>query len=92
MNPRKDFNPFVPVEDWYENYWLRPGPVKQSTSFRRPRGVMAMVHRATQLAFQWSAWVQRRDKVAPEANQILTSSALHGARRHGRGETRAFPP
>jgi hypothetical protein len=87
MNPRNDFNPFVPFDDWYENYWLRPEPVKQSTGFRRPRGVMTMVHRATQLAFLWPAWVQRRDDVAPGANQMLTSSVFHGARRRGRGGT-----
>jgi hypothetical protein len=87
MNPRNDFNPFVPVDDWYENYWLRPELVRQSTGLRRPRGVMTIVHRATQRAFQWPAWVLRRDQVAPGANQTPTSSVFHGARGHGRGGT-----
>ena len=87
MNPRTSFNPFVPIDDWYENYWLRPEPLQQSTGFRCPRGVMTMVHRATQLAFQWSAWVEPRDMVAPGANQILTSSVCHDARGHARGGT-----
>jgi hypothetical protein len=52
MSPRKDYTPFVPFGDWYEYYWLRPDPVKQSTGFMRPRDVMTMVHRATQLAFR----------------------------------------
>jgi hypothetical protein len=87
MYPRNDFIPFVPFGDWYENYWLRPGPVKQSTGFRRPRSVMTMVHRATQLAFRGSAWLQRRDEVAPGAIQMLTSSVFRGARGRGPGET-----
>ena len=87
MNPRTSFNPFVPIDDWYENYWLRPEPPKQSTGFRRPRGVMTIVHRVTQFAFQWPAWVQSRDEAAPGANQMSTSSVCHDARGHGRGGT-----
>jgi hypothetical protein len=83
MNPRTGFNPFVPIDDWYENYWLRLEPVKQSTGFGHPRGVMTMVHRATQLAFQWPAWLERRDEVAPGANRMLTSSVFRGTRAHG---------
>jgi hypothetical protein len=86
MNPRKDFNPFVPF-DWYENYWLRPEPVKQSAGFRHLTGVMTMVHRATQFAVRGPAGVQRRDEAAADANQLLTSSVFHGARGHGRSGT-----
>ena len=87
MNPRNDLTPFVPIDDWYENYWLRPEPAKQSTGFSGPRGVMTIAHRATQLALKWPALVQRRDEVAPGSNQMLTSSNFRAARGRGRGET-----
>jgi hypothetical protein len=85
MSLRKDFSPFVPVGEWYEYYWLRPEPVKQSTGFRRPGSVMTMVHRATQFAYQRPAWVQRRDDVAPGSNRMLASSVFHGAGERNRG-------
>jgi hypothetical protein len=87
MNPRKEFDLFVPFGDWYENYWLRPEPVTQSTGFSHRTGIMTMAHRATQLAFHWPACVQRRDEVTPGANPMLTSSVVHGVRKRDRSET-----
>jgi hypothetical protein len=86
VNPRNDFSLFGPSDDWYENYWLRPEPVKQSTGFGGPRGVMTMVHRAMQFALKWPSGLQRRDEVSPGSNQMLTSSVFRGARGHGRGD------
>ena len=49
MDPRKDFIPFKPLEEWYEDSWLRPKPAKQSTGSRLPSGVMAFFQRASAL-------------------------------------------
>lgn len=65
MGPRRDFIPLKPLEEWYESFWLRPRPAKQSKWPRRPRGAIAIFRRVTGHIFRWPASVQRREEAAP---------------------------
>jgi hypothetical protein len=65
MDPRTDFIPFKPVEEWYEGAWLRPKPAKQSMGSRLPSGVRAYFRLATTAVFRWLTSVHYRDEAAP---------------------------
>lgn len=64
MDPRKDSFPFKPPEEWYESFWLRSVPAKQSTGFSLRSGVMAFFQQVTRIVFQWSRFVHCRDEAA----------------------------
>jgi hypothetical protein len=65
MDPRNDFIPFTPVEDWYESTWLQPKPTKQATGSGVPRGLPPLLQRIMRAVFQWPASVDYRD-TAPD--------------------------